>query len=100
MHSCDRAVLLDAGLEFHQDGMAATMAVKNLFTRQANLDRSIEHERSFGYDDFVIEGISLPTETAAVGRGNHPNMSGRHFQHLRKRAMEIMRSLRAGPNGQ
>src|SRR2546430_745619 len=100
MHSCDRAVLLDAGFEFNEEGMPATMEVKTLFTRKEILDRPIENERSFSHADYVIDGIALPAETAAVGRGDHANMRSRHFQNFRQCTVKVMRSLRAGPNGQ
>ncbi len=48
----------------------------------------------------MIEGIALPAKSSAVGRGDHANVRGRHFQHLGQRAVKVMRSLRAGPNGQ
>src|SRR6267378_605088 len=100
MHSGNRAVLLDAGLEFHQDGMTAAVTIKNFLAREANLDGAIQEERGFGHDDFVIEGIALTAEASAIGRGAHANMSGRHLQNLRESAMKIVRGLRARPDGQ
>ena len=44
---------------------------------------TIQQERSFGDDDFVLEGIALASKPAAVGRGDHANVRGRHFQHFR-----------------
>ena len=43
MHSGDGAVFFDAGFEFHQDGMAAAVAIENFFAREADLDGAIEH---------------------------------------------------------
>ncbi len=100
MHSGDGAVFLHTGFEFHQNWMTATVTIKDFLARQADLDGPVEHESGLGDDDFVMERIAFTTETAAVGRGDHPNMCGRHFQYLGERAMEIMRSLRAGPDGQ
>src|SRR6202035_236527 len=80
--------------------MAAAMTIKNLFACQANLDGPIEHESGFCYNDFVIERIAFPAEAAAVRRGDHANMRGRHFQHFGERTMKVMRGLRAGPNSQ
>src|SRR5712692_938521 len=100
MHSSNGAVLLDAGFEFHQDRMTAAVAIKNFLTRQTDFDWPIEQQRSLSHDDFMIERVALSPETAAVGRGDHTNMSGRYFQHFGERAMDIMRSLRAGPDRQ
>src|SRR6267378_6104253 len=63
MHSSNRAVLLDTGLEFHQDRMTAAMTIKNFFACQANLDGPIEHESGFCYDDYVMERITFSSET-------------------------------------
>ena len=87
MHSGNRAIFFHARFKFHQDGMPATMAIEDFFTRETNFDGPIEHEGGLGHDDFVIERIAFPTETTAVGRGNHANMRGRHFQHFSQSPM-------------
>src|SRR5437879_13150971 len=79
MHSRNRAVFFDAGLEFHQDRMAATVTIKNFFARQTDLDGPVEHQRSFGDNDFMMERIALSAETTAVRRSDHPNMGRGHF---------------------
>src|SRR5258708_7753761 len=99
MHSGDRAIHLDAGLEFHQDGMATTVTIENFFACEADLNRPIEDECGLGDNNFVIEGITLSAETSAVGCGDHADVCCRHLQHFGKRAMEIMWRLRAGPDG-
>src|SRR6266481_9372309 len=100
VHSSNRAVLLDTGFEFHQDGMTAAMTIKNLFACQANLDGPIEHESGLCYNDFVMERITFSSETSAIGRGDHANMRSRHFQHFGEGAMDVMGGLRAGPDRQ
>ncbi len=80
--------------------MAATVTIENLFTRQTNLDGPVEHQRGLGHDDFVIERIALTAKTASVRCSDHANVSRRHFQNFGQCAMQIVRSLRAGPNGQ
>src|SRR5260370_9424624 len=100
MHSGDLAVLFDASLEFHQYGMAAAVAIKNFFACQTNFDGPVEHQSGLCNYDFMIEGVALSPETAAVRRGDHATMRGRHFQDLSERAMHVMRRLRAGPDGQ
>src|SRR6267142_1164286 len=100
MHSGDGAVLLDAGLEFHQDGMAAAMAIKNFFASETNLDGAVQQERGLGHDDFVIEGFALSAEASAIGRGADANMRWRHLQNLGKGAMKVVRGLSARPDGQ
>ena len=55
MHSSNRAILLDAGFEFHQDGVPPPVAIKDLFTRQANLDRPVQHERRTFHATFAFE---------------------------------------------
>ena len=100
VHRRDRAVFFHASLESHHHGMAAAMAVENFFARQTNFHGTVEHQRGFGNYDLVIEGIALAAESAAIGCGDHANMSRRHLQHLRKRAMQVMRRLCARPNRQ
>src|SRR5260370_17439209 len=78
MHSGNRAVLLDAGLEFHQDGMATTVTIENFFACKADLDRPIEDECGLGDNNFVIEGIAFAAEAAAVGGGDHAKVCCRH----------------------
>src|SRR3989475_8489452 len=98
MHSGDGAVLLDAGLEFHQDGMTAAVTIKNFLAREANLDGAIQEERGLGHDDFVIEGIALSAKASAIGRGADANMRGRHLQNFGESAMKVVRGLGAGPD--
>src|SRR6267378_4484023 len=95
MHSGDRAIFLDGGLEFYQDGMATTVTIENLFAGEADLDRPIEDECGLGDNNFVIEGIAFAAKSAAVGSADHANVGGRHLQHFGKRAMEIMWRLGA-----
>ena len=56
-------------------------------------------QRGLGYDDFVIEGIALAAEASAIGSGDDANVRGRHFQNFGEGAMEVVRGLRAGPDG-
>src|SRR6267378_5837153 len=100
MHSGDGAVLLDAGLEFHQDGMTAAVTVENFLAREANLDGAIQDERGLGHDDFVIEGVALSAEAPAIGRSADANMRGRHLKDFGESAMKVVWGLRAGPDGQ
>ena len=100
MHAGDRAVFLHAGPEFHQHRMAPAVAIENFFARQADFYRTVEQQRSLRHDDFVVEGIALAAKPAAVRRGNHANVRWRHLQHFCQSAMQIMRRLRAGPDGQ
>src|SRR6267143_5428221 len=80
--------------------MTAAVTIKNFLAREANLDGAIQEERGFGHDDFVIEGVALPAEASAIGRGADANMRGGHLQNLGESAMKVVRSLRAGPDGQ
>ncbi len=100
MHSGDAAVLFYARLEIHQDRMAAAVTVEDLFARQADFYGTVEQERGFRDDDFVIEGIAFAAEAAAVRRGDNPNVRGRHLQDFGESAMEIVGSLRAGPDSE
>src|SRR5260370_20117901 len=100
MDSGDRAILLDAGLEFHQDGTATTVTIENFFACEADVDRRSEDECGVGDNNFMIKWIVITAKAAAVGSGDHANVGGEHFQYFGKRAMKIMRGLRAGPNRQ
>src|SRR5260370_32959561 len=100
MHSGDAAVLFYAGLEIHQARMAAAMTVEDFCARETDLDGTVEQERGFRDDDFVIEGIAFAAEAAAVRRGDNPNVRWRHLQDFGESAMEIVGSLRAGPDSE
>src|ERR1700738_2221603 len=98
MHGGDAAVFFYAGFEIHQDRMAAAVAVENFFASKTDVYCPIENERGFGDYDFVIEGIALAAEAAAVGSGDDANVRGRHLQNFGERAVQIVGSLRAGPD--
>src|SRR6267378_2380131 len=98
MHSGDGAIFLDAGLEFHQDGMTAAVTIKNFLACETNLDGAIQQKRGFGHDDFVIERVALPAEASAIGRGADANMRGRHLQDFGESAMKVVRGLGARPD--
>ena len=100
MHGGDGAVFFHAGFEIHQDRVAAAMAVKNFFARQADFYRAVKKERGFGHHDFVIERIALASEAAAIRSRDDANMRGRHLQDFGERAMQVVRGLGAGPNGE
>src|SRR5208282_4649844 len=100
LHRSDRAVLFHAGLEFHQDRMAAPVAVENLLARQADFDGPVQEQGRLGHDYLVREWLALASKSSAVGRGNHANMSRGHFQNLGQDTVKVMRRLRAGPDGQ
>src|SRR5207245_1058280 len=55
MHSSDCAILFDAGFEFHQNGVAAAVTVKDFFARQANFDGPIKQKSRLGHHDLMIE---------------------------------------------
>src|SRR5689334_17045985 len=80
--------------------MAAAMTIKHFFARQTDLDGPIKHKSGLGHDDLMIERVALSSEAATIGRGDHPNVCGGHFQNLSERTMEIMRCLGAGPDCQ
>src|ERR1700730_9421699 len=100
MHGGDAAVSFYAGFEFHQHRMASAVAVETLFASKTNLYGTVENERGFRYHDFVIERIALPAEPSAIGSGNNANVRGRHLQDFSECAVQIVRSLRAGPDGE
>ena len=78
--------------------MAAAVAVEDLLAREADLDRAAGAARELGDDDLVAEGIGLPAEAAAVRRGDDADVRGGHREHLRERAVQVVRRLRAGPD--
>src|SRR5580704_10199068 len=100
MHSGDGAVFFDAGLEFHQHRGAAAVTIKNFFACETDFDGAIQQERGFCNYDFMVEGIALAAEAAAVRGGAYTNMRRWHVENFCESAMEIVRRLRAGPDGQ
>src|SRR5262249_30661674 len=100
MHPRDGSVVANPCLEFHQHRMAAPVAVKDLFTRQADLHRTAKHESRLGYDDLMVEGVALATKPAAVRRCDDGDVRRGHLENFRQGTMQVMRSLGAGPDGQ
>src|ERR1700674_1836484 len=80
--------------------MAATVTVENFFARKADFHGAVKKERGFGDYDFVIEGIAFAAEAAAVGCGDNANVRGWDLQNFGESAVEIVGSLRAGPDSQ
>ena len=77
--------------------MAAAVAVEDLLASQADLDGTAERERGLRDDDLVIERVALPSESAAVRSRDDADVGGRHFEHLRERAVDVVRGLSARP---
>src|SRR6185503_773721 len=82
VHGRDGAVLLEAGLRAHEDGMPAALAIEDLLAREADLDGAPRHHRQLRDDDFMRERIALSSEAAAVGRGDDADPVLRQLQHL------------------
>src|ERR1700740_567409 len=78
--------------------MATAVTVEDLFARETDLYGTVEQERGFCDDDFVIEGIAFAAEAPAVWSGNDANVRGWHFQDFGESAVEVVGSLRAGPD--
>ena len=76
------------------------MAIEDLFAGESYLHRAAGDHREFGDDDFVIEGITLPAETSAVWRSDHPNVTGGHLEHFGERAMHVVWRLCRAPQRQ
>src|SRR5579885_1249852 len=100
IHCRNRAVFLDASLEFHQNRMTATVTVENLFPRQTDLHRAVQQEGRFRHDNLVLKRIALAAEAAAIRSGNHANVGRRHLQNFCQSAMKVMWRLRARPDRQ
>src|ERR1700737_4718856 len=98
MHGGDAAVFFYPGFEIHHERMAGAVAIENFFASKTDFYWPIENERGFGDYDLVIEGIALAAEAPAIGSSNDANVRGRHLQNFGERAVQIVRSLRAGPN--
>ncbi len=100
VHAGQFAVLADAGAEFHQHRVPAVVQVEHFFARQADFHRPAEHQRRFGHHYFMIRRIALAAEAAAVVAGDHADVRRRHLQRPRQLAMQIVRILRARPEGE
>ena len=100
VHACELAFLGDAGAEFHQYRMAAAVQVEHFFARETDFDRPAQHERRFRHHEFMTCRIALAAEAATVVAGNHADVRGRHLQHARQLAMQIVRILGARPERQ
>src|SRR5258707_1501712 len=48
----------------------------------------------------MIEGITLAAEAAAIGSSNDANVCGWHLQDFGECAVQVVRGLRAGPDGE
>ncbi len=100
MHRGDLSVLRHAGLHPHQRRMAPAVAVEHLFARERDLHRAPRHHRELRDGDLVAERIALAAEAAAVRRGDDADAGGRELEHLRQRAVHVVRCLGAAPQGE
>ena len=91
----DLPVVGHAGAVPHQHRMPAAMAVEHFLARQGDLHRPIQQHRRFGDDDLVVERVALAAKPAAVGRRDDANVRGGQLEHLRQRAMQVVRRLGA-----
>src|SRR6202022_3555198 len=64
------------------------------------LDRPTGAARQFTCTNFVRERVALPTKAAADMGGDDANMRARQGQHLAHLAMDIVRCLCRGPEGE
>src|SRR5215211_7066913 len=76
VHRGDRPVVLHARFDFHQDWMASAMAVEDFLARERDLHWPSGDHRELAYSNLVIERIALPTEAAAVRRGDYADVCG------------------------
>src|SRR5262249_40818860 len=100
VHRGDCAVILRTGLDPHQNGMPAAMTVEDFLASERDLHRTAGYHRKLGDDDLVIERIAFATETTAVGSRDHSDVTGGHLEHLRQRAMNVVRRLSGAPQGE
>src|SRR4029079_13211732 len=77
--------------------MTSPMAVKPLFPRQRDLDRAACLHREFRDSDVVTERIAFAAESSTIRTCNDLYPLCGHFQNTRKRAVNVMRRLRGGP---
>ena len=93
------AVLLDPGTNLHQHRVSAPVTVEDLFSCETDLDWSTEGQRHLCRTDLVIEGIALATEPTTVGASDDPYSCGGQSQHLGQRAVQVVRCLGRGVDG-
>ena len=93
------AILRETGLQVHQHRVAAAMAVEDFLAGQRRLARPPESQRQLGDHHLVAEGIALAAESAAIRAGDHADSRRRQTQHLRQRAVHVVRSLRGRVHG-
>ena len=100
MHAGDLTAALHASLDPHLHRMPAAMGVEHLLAVQGELHRpSGAHGEQAGRE-LVAERIALPAERAAVRCGNDPDPRAGEAKDLLELAVEVMRDLRAGPEGE
>src|ERR1044072_9482336 len=97
VHSSDRTIFLDTGLDVHENGMPAAMAIENIFARQDAFHWSAGDHRQLRNDHFVVERIALAAKAATVGSSNNANMTRGQAEDLRQSTMNVMRRLRRTP---
>ena len=88
-----RAVLGDAGAEFHQHRMPAPVHVEHLLARQADLDRPPERQRGLQHDRLVVADVGLAAEAPAVRARDDAQVRLGHPQHARHLPVHVMRDL-------
>jgi len=76
------------------------VVVEDLLARQRDLHRAVRDSGELGRDELVRAGIALAAEAAADRDGNDADPARRHLEHLGERAMEVVRVLRRGGEGE
>ena len=97
VHSRNRPIVLDSGLDFHQHGMAAAMAIKHFFSGESDLYWSARDHRQLANNYLVIEWIAFSSKTATIWRSYDANMTRSKAEHFGERTMDIMWRLRRTP---
>ncbi len=100
MHGGERAILLDAGLDPHFDGVTPTVYEEDFLARAGEFDRATGAAREFAGAKFVRERVGFPAKAAAYVGGDDAHVGLREFEYLADFAVNVVRRLGRGPEGE
>src|SRR5206468_11419882 len=88
------------GADAHLHRVAAAVGVEHLLAIERDLHRAPSTDREERGRELVAEGIALPAEGATVRCRDDADARAGKLEHLLELAMEVMRDLRRGPEGE
>ncbi len=100
VHRRELALLRGARAVAHVEGVASPVRVEDLLARVEDLDRPPGDHRELRHAELEVERLALASEGAAHQRLEDPHLRLIQLQHPRQLAVQVVRHLGRGPDGE